>query len=151
MDTLNSDIVFCKPDLSRKSSPTTQIGLLAAQPTANHGSQTKQTPVENTPVKVNQHHLLHMLCLDFHSTLEDPQPTTSTNTAITAVQCAQSESTMETTSVPTLNVDTEEADTSVEVTLEQMRSRKPACPSLFVPPQKKPKIGSHLLKIWKDC
>ena len=94
-----------------------------------------------TQVKV--HNRYRGLCLDFHSTLEDPQPSISINTAITAVQCAQPESIMETTSVPTLNVDTEEADTPVEVTLEQMCSRKPTCPSLFVPPQKRQKIGSH--------
>ena len=68
VDTLNSDIVFCKPDLARKASPTTQISLLTAQPTVNRSSQTNK----NTPVGANQDHLLHMPCLDFHSTLEDP-------------------------------------------------------------------------------
>ena len=45
VEALHTDIVFCKPDLARKTSPTTQIGLLAPQPTTNRGCQTKQKPV----------------------------------------------------------------------------------------------------------
>ena len=40
IETLNSDIIYCKPRLSRPSTPTTQIGLLNCQAGYSRGNQT---------------------------------------------------------------------------------------------------------------
>ena len=40
IETLNSDIIYCKPRLSRPATPTTQIGLLNCQAGYSRGNQT---------------------------------------------------------------------------------------------------------------
>ena len=46
IETLNSDIIYCKPRLSRPSTPTTQIGLLNCQAGYSRGNQTPKEAMD---------------------------------------------------------------------------------------------------------
>ena len=138
VDTLNSEYNFCKPKMSRCESPTTQIGLLAAQPAACKGSQTKSSPEFPSS---NQPTLLHVpdTLLPSDESAHDP-PT-------------QDSVLMDTTSTPapkepkgseSLN-DTPVTPTATP-TMEEMCQRKPTRPSLFIPPCKRNRLAAVLKK-----
>ena len=48
VDTVSSNIVYCKPKLNKPDNPSTQIGILNMIPAFNKGSQTKKTTTSHT-------------------------------------------------------------------------------------------------------
>ena len=54
VDTVSSDIVYCKPKMSKPGSPSTQIGILNMLPAINKGNQTRK-PVTAAKEAMNPH------------------------------------------------------------------------------------------------
>ena len=148
VDTLNSDIVFCKPNLARSKNPTTQIGLLAAQPTANRGSQTRDETKDESSKIIDQHQPLSMPQWDLNPTSMVSAPPTRPDAAHTIDPSSEDTSTTTQMDIPI--TDAHISDISKTPTLEEMCSRKPTRPSLFIPPQKRQKLLTHLVQYRKD-
>ena len=123
VDTLNSDIVFYKPNLTRSKSPTTQIGLLAAQPTANRGSQTKDVTSEKSSKIIDQQEPLSMPQWDLNPAPMVSTPPAQPNAA--NITGPSSEDTSTTTQMDRPKTDVHNTDIRKTPTLQEMCSRKP--------------------------
>ena len=139
VDTINSNYIYCKPRLSRSSTPTTQIGLLNAQPSACKGSQTKITPDFPT--------IDPPTLLDMPTTLElnEAGPSTVEPESTTQdIEVHPNSITPHTSGIETpSNINTSLHTTP---TMEEMCQRKPTRPSLFIPPCKRTKLAAVLKK-----
>ena len=138
VDTVNSQYKFLKPNLSRSTTPTTQIGLLKAQPSACRGSQTKATadfPPQETPKLLSMPLDLPHLGPNPHSSKQE------TPTLDTQVDISKTPQDIETGSQSPDN------SLTTNTTLEEMCQRKPTRPSLFIPPCKRTKLAATLKKI----
>ena len=143
VDTLNSEYIFCKPKLSRGPSPTTQIGLLSAQPAASRGSQTKHLHGSPTPREAMTSNMQNSCT-----------PTTSVAVSTTSHLPSMNNhntSEMDTATAPPMPnsgsiLGNKSCIPTNNPSLEEMCQRKPTRPSLFVPPCKRNKLASILKK-----
>ena len=141
VDTLNSDYIFCKSKLSRGPSRVTRIGLLAIQPMAHKGSQTKELLQQRL-----ENHKCYWTC---HVPLESaaPSATTPNTTALAATKPVfqMDFSSSNTTTSKSMAQNTLEKS-HTKPTLQEICQTKPTQPSLFVPPVKRHKLASILKK-----